>query len=135
MYSLWLFGHFPLVVAITSVGVGLGYIISKAHGLVLSYPEQWPVCGSVALSLSAQGVLHLSSAYSYLYTGSNQDYRTSIRWTTYRIISAGMILLIPILRILLSPFLLVCILAAICTAQIVIDLKQHPHHRRRRVLK
>jgi hypothetical protein len=30
----------------------------------------------------------------------------------------------------LSPFLLVCILAAICTAQIVIDLKQHPHHRR-----
>jgi low temperature requirement protein LtrA len=135
VYSLWLFGHFPLVVAITSVGVGLGYIISKAHGLALSYPEQWLVCGSVALSLGAQGVLHRSSAYSYLYTGSTQDYRTSIRWTTYRIISAGMILLIPILRILLSPFLLVCILAAICTAQMVIDLKQHLYHRRRRVLK
>jgi hypothetical protein len=35
----------------------------------------------------------------------------------------------------LSPFLLVCILAAICITQIVIDLKQHPHHRRRRVFK
>jgi low temperature requirement protein LtrA len=135
VYSLWLFGHFPLVVAITSVGVGLGYIISKAHGLALSYPEQWLICGSVALSLGAQGVLHLSSAYSYLYTGSTQDYRASIKWATYRIISAGMILLIPILRIPLSPFLLVCILAAICTAQIVIDLKQHPYHRRSRVLK
>ena len=79
VYSLWLFGHFPLVVAITSVGVGLGYIISKAHGLALSYPEQWLVCGSVALSLGAQGVLHLSSAYSllvyWLYSGLSHQYK------------------------------------------------------------
>jgi low temperature requirement protein LtrA len=135
LYSLWLFGHFPLVVAITSLGVGLGYITSNVRGLALSYSEQWLVCGSVALSLGAQGILYLSSAYYYLYAGSTQDYRTSIRWATYRIISAGMALLIPILGIPLSPFLLVCILAAICIAQIVIDLKQHPHHRRRRVLK
>jgi low temperature requirement protein LtrA len=130
VYSLWLFGHFPLVVAITSVGVALSYIISKAHALVLSYIEQWLVCGSVALALGAQGVLHLSSAYSYLYTGFVQDYRVSIRWATYRIISAGMILLIPILRIPLPPLSLVCILTAICAAQIVIDLKQHPYHHR-----
>ncbi|MFL6486770.1 MAG: low temperature requirement protein A [Nitrososphaera sp.] len=135
VYSLWLYGHFPLVVAITSVGVGLGYIISNAHELALSYSVGWLVCGSLALSLGAQGILHLSSAYYYLYAGSTQDYRTSRKWATYRIISAGMALLIPILRIPLSPFLLVCILAAICIAQIVIDLKQHPYHRRRRVLK
>jgi low temperature requirement protein LtrA len=135
LYSLWLIGHFPLVVAITSIGVGLGHITSKAHELAVSYSEQWLICGSVALSLSAQGVLHLSSAYYYSYIGSTKDYRASIRWTTYRIISAGMALLIPILPIPLSPFLLVCILAAICIAQIVIDLKQHPYHRRRRVLK
>jgi low temperature requirement protein LtrA len=134
VYSLWLIGHFPLVVAITSVGVGLGDITSNTHGLALSYTEQWLICGSVALSLGAQGVIHLSTAYYYLHTGSTQDYRASIRWATYRIISAGMILLIPILRIPLSPILLVCILAAICIAQIVIDLKQHPYHRRRRVL-
>jgi low temperature requirement protein LtrA len=80
VYSLWLFGHFPLVVAITSVGVGLGYITSNVRGLALSYSEQWLVCGSVALSLGAQGILHLSSAYYYLYAGSTQDYRASIRW-------------------------------------------------------
>ena len=129
LYSLWLFGHFPLVVAITSVGVGLGHITSNAHELALSYSEQCLICGSVALSLGAQGILHLSSAYYYLYAGSTQDYRTSRKWATYRIISAGMALLIPILRIPLSPFLLVCILSAICIAQIVIDVKQHPHHR------
>jgi hypothetical protein len=129
VYSLWLFGHFPLVVAITSVGVGLGYLISKANAITLSYTEQWFVCGSIALSLGAQGVLHLSSAYSYLYTGSTLDYRSSMRWAIYRIIPAVMILPIPILRIPLSPFLLVCILAAICIVQIVIDLKQHPYHR------
>lgn len=49
--------------------------------------------------------------------------------------SAGFILLIPILNIQMSSFLLVCILAAIYIAQIIIDLKQHPHHRRRRVLR
>ena len=135
VYSLWLIGHFPLVVAITSVGVGLGYIASNAHGLSLSYSEQWLVCGSVALSLGAQGVIHLSSAYYYLHTGSTQDYRASIRWATYRIFSAGIIVIIPILLIPLSPFLLVCILAAICIAQIVVDLKQHPYHRRPRVMK
>lgn len=86
VYSLWLFGHFPLVVAITSVGVGLGYLISKANALTLSYTEKWFVCGSIALSLGAQGVLHLSSAYSYLYTGSTLDYRSSMRWAIYRII-------------------------------------------------
>ena len=135
VYSVWLIGHFPLVVAITSVGVGLGYLASKAHDLALSYSVQWLVCGSVALSLGAQGVLHLSSAYYYLYTGSTQHYRASRNWATYRIVSAGMALLIPILYVPLSPFLVVCVLAAICIAQIVIDLKQHPYHRRPHVLK
>jgi low temperature requirement protein LtrA len=109
VYSLWLYGHFPLVVAITSVGVGLGHVIPNMHGLALSYPEQWLVCGSVALSLGAQGTLHLSSAYYYLYAGSIRDYHVSRRWATYRIISAGVTLLIPILNIQLSPFLLICV--------------------------
>ncbi len=91
LYSLWLFGHFHLVVAITSVGVGLGHITSNAHELALTYSEQWLVCGSVALSLGAQGILHLSSAYYYLYAGSTQDFCISRKWATYRIISAGII--------------------------------------------
>jgi hypothetical protein len=47
---------------------------------------------------------------------------------------AGMILLIHISGILLSPFVLVCIFASVCIGQIIIDIKQHPHHRRRRLL-
>jgi len=90
---------------------------------------------SVALSLVAQGVLHLSSAYYYFYAGSTRDFYASRRWAIYRIVSAGMILLIPILSIQMSPFLLLCILAVICVAQIIIDLKQHPYHRPRSVLK
>jgi low temperature requirement protein LtrA len=38
-------------------------------------------------------------------------------------------ILIPILLIPLSPFLIVCILAVICIAQIIIDVKQHPYRR------
>ncbi|MDW0315920.1 MAG: hypothetical protein QN716_11135, partial [Nitrososphaeraceae archaeon] len=86
------------------------------------------------ISLAAQGLLHLSSAYYYFYSGSTRDFYISRKWATYRIVSAGMILLIPILNIQMSSFLLVLILAAIYIAQIIIDLKQHPHHRHRRVL-
>jgi low temperature requirement protein LtrA len=130
VYALWLYGHFPLVVAFTSVGVGIRHIVSNVHGLTLSYSEQWLLCGSVALSLVAQGVLHLSSAYYYFYSGSTRNFHVSRRWAIYRIVSAGVILLIPILSNQTSPFLLVCILASICVAQIIIDLKQHPYHRR-----
>jgi low temperature requirement protein LtrA len=130
VYALWLYGHFPLVVAFTSVGVGIRHIVSNVHGLTLSYYEQWLLCGSVALSLVAQGVLHLSSAYYYFYSGSTRNFHVSRRWAIYRIVSAGVILLIPILSNQTSPFLLVCILASICVAQIIIDLKQHPYHRR-----
>jgi low temperature requirement protein LtrA len=135
VYFLWLFGHFPLVIAITSVGVGIRHLTSNMHDAALSFSDQWLVCGSVAMSLGAQGILHLSSAYYYKHAGSLRDYLVSRRWATYRIISAGAILLIPILNIQLSPFLLICILAAICIGQIIVDIKQHPYHRRRRVLK
>jgi low temperature requirement protein LtrA len=130
IYYLWLYGHFPLVVAITSVGVGIRHIVSSVQVLVLPYSELWLICGSVALSLAAQGVLHISSAYYYYYTGSDHNYRNSRRWTIYRLISAGIILLIPILNIQMSPLLLLWILAAICIAQIIIDLRQHPYHHR-----
>jgi hypothetical protein len=33
------------------------YFTSNAHELTLTYSEQWLVCGSVALSLGAQGIL------------------------------------------------------------------------------
>jgi hypothetical protein len=117
-----------------SVGVGIKHITPKLQGLILSYSEQWLVCGSVELSLVAQGILHLSSAYYYLYAGSTWDYQASRRWAIYRIVSTGVILIIPILSIQMSPFLPVCILAIICIAQIIIDLKQHPYHRRHRIL-
>ena len=79
VYSLWLFGHFPLVVAITSVGVGLGYIISKAHGLALSYPEQWLICGSVAFVFGcSSGIIPLICLFLliyWLYSGLSRQYK------------------------------------------------------------
>ncbi|MDQ4014160.1 MAG: hypothetical protein M3136_00140, partial [Thermoproteota archaeon] len=59
-----------------------------------------------------------------------REYYDRRRWAIYRIVSAAVILLIPILNVQLLPFSLVSILAAICAAQIVIDLRQHPYHRR-----
>jgi low temperature requirement protein LtrA len=38
VYYLWLWGHFPLVVAITAVGIGIRHIVSNVH---LSHSELW----------------------------------------------------------------------------------------------
>ena len=79
VYSLWLIGHFPLVVAITSVGVGLGYIASNTHGLALSYSEQWLVCGSVSIVFGCSRgntPLNCLLLFAYwLYSGLSRQYK------------------------------------------------------------
>ncbi len=48
LFSIWLFTHFPLVVAITAVGVGIRRLVSSEQHSVLSTSDLWLICGSVA---------------------------------------------------------------------------------------
>ena len=60
---------------------------------------------------------------------SDIEPKTRRKWAAFRIISGIVIISIAILGLKLLPSALMLILAFICALQIVLDLRDHPHHR------
>ncbi|HSF52044.1 MAG TPA: low temperature requirement protein A, partial [Nitrososphaeraceae archaeon] len=127
IYYIWLYTHFPLVVAITAVGVGIRRLVSSDQNSALANSDLWLICGSVAISLISQAILHIISVESDSKIGFNHRKKFAI----YRIVSAIAIISIPILfsNYNIIPIIIASILTAICGIQIVLDLKLHTEHR------
>ena len=125
LYLIWLYTHFPLVVAITAVGVGIRRLVSSEQHSVLANSDLWLICGSVAISLISQSVLHLISIDQ-----DTHDFTRRKKFAISRIVSAIIIISIPILLNNYGiPIIVASLITGICGFQIVFDLKSHPHHR------
>jgi len=125
LYLIWLYTHFPLVVAITAVGVGIRRLVSSEQHSVLSNSDLWLICGSVAISLISQSVLHLVSIDQ-----DSHDFTRRKKFAISRIVSAIVIISIPILLNNYGiPIIIASLITGVCRFQIVFDLKSHPHHR------
>ena len=125
LYLIWLYTHFPLVVAITAVGVGIRRLVSSEQHSVLSNSDLWLICGSVAISLISQSVLHLISIDK-----DTHDFTRRKKFAISRIVSAIVIISIPILLNNYGiPIIVASVITGVCGFQIVFDLKSHPHHR------
>ncbi len=125
LYLIWLYTHFPLVVAITAVGVGIRRLVSSEQHSVLSTSDLWLICGSVAISLISQSVLHLISI-----DRDTHDFTRRKKFAISRIVSALVIISIPILLNNYGiPIIVASLITGVCGFQIVFDLKSHPHHR------
>ena len=124
IYYIWLYTHFPLVVAITAVGVGIRRLVSSDQHSALANSDLWLICGSVSMSLISQGILHLIS----MENGNKDDsFNYRKKFAIYRIISAVAIISIPILfgNYNNIPIVIASILTGICGIQIILDLKLH----------
>jgi low temperature requirement protein LtrA len=124
IYYIWLYTHFPLVVAITAVGVGIRRLVSSDQHSALANSDLWLICGSVSMSLISQGILHLIS----MENGNKDDsFNHRKKFAIYRIISAVAIISIPILfgNYNNIPIVIASILTGICGIQIILDLKLH----------
>ena len=125
LYLIWLYTHFPLVVAITAVGVGIRRLVSSEQHSVLSNSDLWLICGSVAISLISQSVLHLVSIEK-----DTHDFTRRKKFAISRIVSSIVIISIPILLNNYGiPIIVASLITGVCGFQIVFDLKSHPHHR------
>jgi low temperature requirement protein LtrA len=129
IYYIWLYIHFPLVVALTAVGVGIKQMVSLSlssssehGGSTLGYSELWLMCGSITMYLIAQSILHLTAVEF----SNNAAHRT---WIMYRIIATAATLAIPIVSPDITASTLTFILFVICISQIILDLKHYPYHR------
>jgi len=124
IYYAWLYVHFPLVVGLTAIGIGIKQVASSNQEIPLPFSGLWLICGSVSGCLFIQAILHLVAVED-----SDIEPKTRRKWATYRIISGIFIISIAILGLKLLPSILMLILALICALQIVLDLRDHPHHR------
>jgi len=127
IYYIWLYIHFPLVVAITAVGVSIRRLVSSDQHSALSNSDLWLICGSVAISLISQSILHIISLESDSKVGFNHRKK----FVFYRILSAVAILSIPILlgKFDNIPLIIASIVTGICAFQVVVDLKLRNEHR------
>jgi low temperature requirement protein LtrA len=124
VYYIWLYIHFPLVVGLAAIGIGIKQVASSNQELPLPFSDLWLICGSVSGCLFVQAILHLVAVED-----SDVEPRTRKKWATYRIISAIVVISLAIVGLYLLPVVLMAILAFICALQIVLDLRDHPHHR------
>jgi low temperature requirement protein LtrA len=124
IYYIWLYIHFPLVVGLTAIGIGIKQVASSNQEIALPFSDLWLICGSVSGCLFVQAILHLVAVED-----SDIGPTTRRKWATYRIISGIIIISIAFLGLKLHPAMLMFTLAFICALQIVLDLRDHPHHR------
>src|SRR5829696_1218938 len=125
LYLIWLYTHFPLVVAITAVGVGIRRLLSSEQHSVLDNSDLWLICGSVAISLISQSILHLISIDQ-----DSHDFTRRKKFAISRIVSSVVIISIPIiLNNYGIPIIIASLITGVCGFQIIFDLKSHPHHR------
>jgi low temperature requirement protein LtrA len=111
VYRIWLYAHFPLVVALTLAGTAVQYAIRHeppaATGGLL--------CGSIALSLLMLGVIHWASAAPR--SRARDHARARLRVFT----ALGIGVLAPFIAHL-HAVAIMAILASICVGQVVFDL-------------
>ena len=122
IYSIWLYIHFPLVVAITAVGVGIRHLISNEQYFPLTVSDLWLICISVSIFLVSQGILYLISRNN----NNKGEALDKKKFVIYRIGSVVAIMSIPFLFYNYGiPIVIVSLITGICGLNIVYDLK-HP---------
>lgn len=114
----------PISSWLTAIGIGIKQVAASNQEIPLPFSDLWLICGSVSGCLFVQAILHLVAVED-----SDIEPKTRRNWATYRIISGIIIISIAILGLKLFPSVLMFILACICALQIVLDLRDHPHHR------
>ena len=118
IYYIWLYIHFPLVVGIAGIGIGIRQVASSNQEMSLPSSDLWLICGSVSSCLFVQGILHLVAVED-----SDIRPKTRRKWATYRIVSGIIIISIAILNLELFPVTLMLILSFVCALQIVLNLR------------
>ena len=111
----WLYAHLPLSLGIVATAVGIEQMILDSAGDPTTYADTWMLCGAVALCLSTLSFIHwITSAL-----GKTRCRRVV---SFYRLISVAFVLVIGAASSLLSPVMLLFLVAAACIIQVLFDM-------------
>ena len=121
-YYAWLYGHFPLVIGITTLGVGIKYLILAEQGVILDGIFLWIVSISVSIALIAQMIIRVATM---------QVTRTHLhyikKWIFFRIV---FIILIPFFVLVIgssyaTSLVMSLVLTTILAIQIIVDYQNN----------
>jgi len=113
--QIWLYTHLFLVMALAALGVGIEHLVGHDPGSPLAAADRWLVCGAVALGLAAIGVIHLTTEPP----GANGEREVRVPYHFGGVIG---VLVLGALGWSLRPVVLAAVVAAICVAQVVVDV-------------
>lgn len=109
--TVWLFSHLPLVIAITSIGIGLEFVVAQeAEG-----PGRWLMGGGIAAALFALALLAFATDRGTDDLDEKQAYA--------RIASGALVLLITALSAGWSANLFLAVMVLVAASQVAYDVR------------
>jgi low temperature requirement protein LtrA len=127
IYICWLYIHLPLLIGFTALGVAIEHSVLSNQFQPLPEADKWLMCISVALCLSALGIINITSEKTKFTPTVSLGRRFTM--SLYALIAASIIIVIAIVEVGLLPVYLMSIMAAACGGQVILDIRRHPHHR------
>ena len=115
-YQRWLYAHLPLVVGLAAVGLGIDHILVADPAIALPTADRWLLCGALAVSLFAIGVIHRTTDAC-----ANRPARTQ---SLHRFSGGAAALAVAVFGESLTPLALAGVLVVICVTQVVLDLRE-----------
>lgn len=116
---LWVYGHLPLAIGVTAVGVSLKKAVSMGFADIGAAKYRWLFCGSLALALAAVGFI------DWLTERRESDLPDDAR-VTARLGSAVLVLALGVVGGFVSPPVWIGLVAVVCVAQVVFDISMSP---------
>ena len=124
-FMAWLYGHLPLALGLTSVGVAVKMAIKIGAHEAAPDGVRWLLAGSLAMVLLS--VALIDSVTERPHVEINERVRIAIRW-----VAALVLLLVAAVGGSMSGGVFLGIVTAICAAQVLLDLMMAPqamgHH-------
>jgi low temperature requirement protein LtrA len=111
------YAHFPVLIGIATVGVGVKLEILAAAGEERYQDTGWILCAGVALCMVGLAAIHLATPPMLL------DVDVAMRFAT-----AALALVLLAFSSVLPPLALVWTLAGLLVAEVVVELAQHESH-------
>lgn len=114
----FVYAHFPVAAGIAAMGVGVRLAVISAGPGTLYADSGWVVAAGAALCMTGLGLIQLTTAPNLL------DADVVLRFAT----AAGAIVLAALATVL-SPIVILALVAAALVAQVVVEIAGHERHR------
>lgn len=122
---LWVYGHLPLAVAVTAVGVSLKKAVGMSFAEIGAAKYRWLFCASLALALAAVGFI------DWLTERRESDLPDDAR-VGARLVSAILVLALGVIGGFVPTWVWIGLVVVVCVAQVVFDISTSPreadHH-------